>query len=319
MHALRSWVIQRGVMPLAAVGMLVGPAASATEDPTALKKFWESTQKFDNLLRRTDSREDVISLCDRYASLLKTMARPDAGNSRFLDDAIHREISRTNLVKAEWFESPGKFARVHLDPSWIKSGQYKEASADFRKVLGLKANHTASEFRPDLCKGFGVGSTICGKPWLCPLKEFVESVAEVKSLRANTSRVQVGMPGFPHSSFFYHSYDGDFTRKVGAAGGRFNRMYVVTDGWDQVVAVQFTCESPKAASYIKHGGIGIFNYVQFRRKGSSSAHVRYFTSSSGGTTKIHTLLVDGGGAKEINVLILPQPTLELVRFNLGQP
>src|SRR5207244_845183 len=45
------------------------------------------------------------------------------------------------------------------------------------------------------------------------------------------SRVPLATPGFPKNSLYYIGYDGAFE-------GRFNRLYLVTDAANQVVAIQ---------------------------------------------------------------------------------
>lgn len=52
------------------------------------------------------------------------------------------------------------------------------------------------------------------------------------------SKNPVGCPGFPKGSFFHYAYDGVFE-------GHFNKLYLVTDKADQVIAVQLVAETPK--------------------------------------------------------------------------
>jgi hypothetical protein len=84
------------------------------------------------------------------------------------------------------------------------------------------------------------------------------------------------------------------------------------DAWDQLVAVQFKSEVPRGAQSIKYGGSGRCNFVQFRRKGSSSARVRHEAGNSGTASELHTLLGDSSGLKEFNVLFWPLPTRQLI-------
>jgi hypothetical protein len=103
-------------------------------------------------------------------------------------------------------------------------------------------------------------------------------------------------------------------------GSDFKRMFVVTDGWDQVVAVQFTSEAPKNSRSYGNSGVAIFNYVQFRRKGSSTSQVSYSVDQGNGNgARIWTSLVDRSRTKEVNYLILPEPTLELIKYALAFP
>src|SRR5438046_10149755 len=53
-----------------------------------------------------------------------------------------------------------------------------------------------------------------------------------------SSRVPVATPGFPKNSMYYIGYDGAFE-------GHFNRLYLVTDIANKVVAIQLVDEHPK--------------------------------------------------------------------------
>ena len=224
-----------------------------------------------------------------------------------------------NSVKAEYLKDPNRFRRVRLDREWVQSNHYKEAAWDFRKVLGVGVYETPPVERPDFKPYFGLGTSLFSKPYLVDLKDFVAVFGGVSGLKAaKHARVLIGMPGFPKNSFYYHSYDGEFG-DFSHSGLDFNRMYVVTDNWDQVVAVQFTCEDPSYLPRLPHEGIGIFNFVQFRRKGTTSALVRFARGGDHGETVIRTTLEDSGGPKEMSILFLPAPTREMVSFALTTP
>ncbi len=55
------------------------------------------------------------------------------------------------------------------------------------------------------------------------------------------SKNKVVCPGFPKDSFFHYAFDGNFE-------GHFNKLYIVTDKADQVVAIQLVSETPKIDS-----------------------------------------------------------------------
>lgn len=302
---------------LFSVACLFAPVV-AEEDPHTIKNYWEALQKFDSELRERRTEEEVLRLCDQFGAYLEKMSASVASVSEFVPAAIKRELARLDLIKSEWLANPQKFARIQLDSEWVQAGEYKVATEDFRRVLGVKATSPPVEKRPELQEGFGEGAQVFGKPWLCPIGEFLCVFPKGEGIKPRNARVKVGMPGFPSHSLYYHSFDGDFNKEAGAAGGAFNRMYVVTDKWDRVVAVQFCCESPNSASRTKYRGISIFNFVQFRRKGSPKAQVGFETWKVGQMTKILTNLYDHGKVKEVNVLYLPEPTMELIRYNLSQ-
>jgi hypothetical protein len=235
-----------------------------------------------------------------------------------LHKIITNETKRLDSVKSGYLAEPGKFARIRLDYNWTDCRDFKEATADFRKVLGVKISKNPG-IRPEIEPGFGEGARILGKPFLCPIKDFLSDFTKVKGLKATNARVLVGMSGFPKRSFFYHTYAGDFTSYARASAGNFNLMHVVTDHWDQVVAVQFTSEAPKSTGYISDSGIGVFNYVQFRRLGKPSAWARYHPNRLNSSFELHTLMGDDGGLKEVNIMILPPPTKRLIEYALSIP
>lgn len=343
-------------LPFSLLGIFVvtsHQASAAEEDQVMTSRFFEASQKFDAALRDKKDVKEIEKLSDQYLAFLKKVVDPLPGGSPFLGETIQHEIQRLESVKAEYLTAQEKFARIRLDSDWTNCRQYKEATNDFRKVLEVDVADSSPTKRPDFAPDFGKGSTLLGKPFLCSLASFVDGLPEAQGLKSkNKSRVPVGMPGFPKSSFFYHSYDGDFTKYAGYYGShnesQFKRMYVVTDVWDQVVAVQFTSESPVRVEYIvryrsrlgsiqgssqESNTIGMFNFVQFRRKGSSSALVQYAVlgtrganaagafagGGSGGVLELHTLLRDDGGLKEVNILFLPHPTRLLIEYALSFP
>lgn len=291
---------------------------SSEEDPLTIKNYWNTLQKFDTELRKRTTQEDVVRLCDQFSSHLQKTLKSVGSESEFLASATDRELNRVKQIKDQWINDPQKFARIQLDTEWVQAGEFKEATNDFRRVLGVKIDSPSVTERPELQSGFGDGAQLFGKPWLCPIGEFLGAFSLGESIKPRNARVKVGMPGFPAHSLYYHSFDGSFNQEAGVSGGPFNRMYIVTDKWDRVFAVQFCSESPKSANRAKHSGISIFNFVQFRRKGSSNAHVDFQTDKAGESTKIITNLRDHGKIKEINVLYLPEPALKLVQFNLRQ-
>jgi hypothetical protein len=279
-------------------------------------KYFDARMLFDETLRKTTAQDHLETLCDNYARRLEQLKEALPDRKHYLDGIVSHEIKRLESVKSEYLSDPRKFARICLDRSWTDCRDYKEATADFRRVLGVKVRDNPG-IRPELDPDFGKGATVIGKPFLCPINDFVSSLKRAKGLKATSARVRVGMSGFPKNSFYYHSYDGDFTSYSPFAKCSFNRMYVVTDHWDQVVATQFTSESPKNAGYIADRGIGVFNYVQFRRLGKPSAWARYHSKSQENGFELHTLMGDGEGLKEINILILPAPTKRLISHALS--
>lgn len=309
----------RFLRPFAAMMVVFSAVSSGARagDPVLASRLFELTQTFDNALRSRKSQSDVDLLCRQYGERLGKMRDASPPPSPFITATLDREIRRVDEVRKGYLMDASRFARLRLDPNWRDCITYKEAAQDFRTVLGMGPTTVDAEKRPELEADFYKSTQILpGQPFLVPLEKFLGAFSSVNGFKVVKARVLVGMPGIPAKSFFYHSFDGDFSSHAGPFGV-FKRMYVVTDDWDQVVAVQFTSESPKGVESIKEGGIGIFNFVQFRRKGSSSAWVRFKTDLNSGTTRIATLMGDGSGLKEVNILYLPSPVRSLIEHALG--
>ena len=86
---------------------------------------------------------------------------------------------------------------------------------------------------------------------------------------------KMGCAGFPKDSFFHYAFSGQFE-------GHFNKLYIVTDKADQVVAIQLVAESPKVdqieAPY-KATDWHAYNFINSRTKGSPRIwvdHKSYF-------------------------------------------
>ena len=85
------------------------------------------------------------------------------------------------------------------------------------------------------------------------------------------SKNKVVCPGFPRDSFFHYAFDGNFE-------GHFNKLYIVTDKADQVVAIQLVSESPKtdpnAAPY-KATDWHTYNFVNSRTKATKRLWIEH--------------------------------------------
>ncbi|BCU79591.1 hypothetical protein [Luteolibacter sp. LG18] len=299
------------------------PPKSETELVT---RFLDSRGQFDRLLRTKKDQASIDTLCDQYGTALKGLGSSATAAPTFAP-LIEGESTRLAEVRKNFLQRPADYARISLDPGWADNKEYKTASEDLATVLRpVMAGVGTWKLPPHAQSDFGSGSTILSQPYLTALPTFVDAVPQLKGLKPAKARVPVGMPGFPKKSFYYHSYDGSFDFPVGMTGVTFNRLYIVTDPLDQVVALQYCCEAPPNHS-VRDMGIGIFNFVQFRRKGSTTARVEYETrpQKDGSALVITKLGVEerrgstSATCKEINVLELPKPTLQLIDYVLQQP
>ena len=98
------------------------------------------------------------------------------------------------------------------------------------------------------------------------------------------SRVSVATPGFPRNSTYYIGYDGAFE-------GRFNRLYLVTDIANRIIAVQLVDEHPNTSS----GGGGssgrswnTYNFLNARLRASNTMRVHANSKREGNAILIET-------------------------------
>ncbi len=98
------------------------------------------------------------------------------------------------------------------------------------------------------------------------------------------SRVPVATPGFPRNSIYYIGYDGAFE-------GRFNRLYMVTDRANRVVAVQLVDEHPNTSSG-SGGSSGrtwdTYNFLNGRLRASDIMRVHATSKRQGEAILIET-------------------------------
>lgn len=287
------------------------------EDRLLTNEYFEKRGLFDALLRMKTRQDQVQLLCSQFTRAVGKMDQERGETSPLLKKSMAYESQRLPLVSGGYLRNPALFARVRLSRDWMDADSHEKAVHDFRVVFGQNLQEVAGE-RPDLLPGFGERVEFFRKPYLCQIDEFTLQFRSLKGFRSRNTRTSIGVPGFPKMSFYYYAFDGDFTA-WGGPGGIFNRMMVITDSWDQVVGVQFTCEAPKEIIKGEDTGIGVYNFVQFRRKGTPSYRVIHQTETApGGGLKIVTMLKNGENRpKEINVLHLPKPTVMLLTYCLS--
>lgn len=112
------------------------------------------------------------------------------------------------------------------------------------------------------------------------LMPYAEAREKLNLLQKVVAKNRVGCPGFPRDSFFHYAFDGNFD-------GHFNKLYIVVDRADQVVAIQLVTESPKAdqvdAPY-KETVWHAYNFVNARTKASRRLwidHKPFFQNEQG--------------------------------------
>jgi hypothetical protein len=99
------------------------------------------------------------------------------------------------------------------------------------------------------------------------------------------SRVPVAVPGFPKNSMYYVGYDGAFE-------GHFNRLYLVTDIANKVVAIQLVDEHPKgrwkSAAALAAATWSTYNFINARMRASDTARVQAVSKRQGNIVVIDT-------------------------------
>ncbi len=175
------------------------------------------------------------------------------------------------------------------------------------------------------------------------LMPYVEARDQLHLIQKVVPKIKVVCPGFPKDSFFHYGFDGIFD-------GHFNKLYLVVDKADQVVAVQLVTEAPKAdlvdAPY-KETVWHCYNFVNARTKASRRLwidHKPFFQDERGwkeysakytygqpkgpvDVLRIDSLLMNpdlttsgsrGSNWKPLEAvrLYLPKPIMELILFNV---
>lgn len=332
MRCPKVWLI------ICSVVSVFGISAFSSENQQT-NQFFQARVKFDRLLETKEQQGEVELISDQYSASLERLHESLPEDSTYLRQCVQAEISRTAEIRAAYLKNRNRFRRVQLDYFWTENLTYKEAVADFRTVLGVAPTNSPPTDRPDLRGGFGDGVKLFGLPWLSHTDEYLERFKDEVKNRVG-SKLQISMPGFPKGSFFFYAFDGDFSafadldvsepRAGGTSArlspvriqdvGKFNRMYLVTDTRDQVVAIQFSSEAPsRAPTLMKNNEVGIFNFVLFRRKAITTAAF-YQTDEYNDFIKITSILkTTEGRLLEVNVFYIPKPTVELIKFVLLHP
>jgi hypothetical protein len=101
------------------------------------------------------------------------------------------------------------------------------------------------------------------------------------------SRVPMATPGFPKNSMYHIGYDGSFE-------GHFDRLYLVTDVANKVVAIQLVDEHPKgrwkSAAALAAATWSTYNFINARMRASDTARVQAVSKRQGNVIMIDTQL-----------------------------
>jgi len=222
---------------------------------------------------------DANSIRVKYMGELQTI--PIAA-TRFEDseppDAAPSEIPPIVPTKpaAAPSTTPGTQLQVSLQPGYDSRMQGGDIS--MRELQLLLSSHCSEGV--DLS---GAGTKIYnGVTYLMDSEQAATNLGLAHSV---PSRVPVAAPGFPKSSMYYVGYDGAFE-------GHFNRIYLVTDTANKVVAIQFVDEHPKgrwkSAAALAAATWSTYNFINARMRASDTARVQAVSKRQGNTIVIDT-------------------------------
>ena len=134
-----------------------------------------------------------------------------------------------------------------------------------------------------------------------------------RSAMAGKQRIET--VGIPLNSFYYYSYD------LKPARNQTNRLILITDLDDRVIAVQELIETPKTIRLSEHNKFrSVYNFIQMRRKGDPDYKIAYRGSINGAVSVLETELLDRSyKPREYTKLILPYDMARLFRFICKYP
>jgi hypothetical protein len=172
--------------------------------------------------------------------------------------------------------TPGTQLQVSLQPGYDSRMQGGDIS--MRELQLLLSPHSTEAV--DLS---GAGTKIYnGVTYLMDSEQAATILGLARSV---SSRVPVATPGFPKNSLYYIGYDGAFE-------GHFNRLYLVTDAVNKVVAIQLVDEHPKgrwkSAAALATATWSTYNFINARMRASDTVRVQAISKRQGNINLIET-------------------------------
>jgi hypothetical protein len=193
-------------------------------------------------------------------------------------DAVSSEIPPIVPTKptAAPSATPGPQLQVSLQPGYDSRMQGGDIS--MRELQLLLSLHCSEGV--DLS---GAGTKIYnGVTYLMDSEQAATILGLAHSL---PSRVPVAASGFPKNSIYYLGYDAAFE-------GHFNRLYLVTDTANKVVAIQLVDEHPKgrwkSAAALAAASWSTYNFINARMRASDAARVQAVAKRQGNIVVIDT-------------------------------
>ena len=200
----------------------------------------------------------VMLYCDIKVSAVSIVARQPVASNIKQPPASNGDTSTASVAGANPVAQKG----LQLDRSWDTPMQGGTATMnDLGRLLGAVA-------RPNIDLAPSSDTPLYQEiTYMMPARQAIES------LKLNVrlpSKVLVACAGLPRDSFYYYAFDGHFD-------GQYNRLYLVVDRADQVVAVELVDESPKKA--VSHGKADpswhTYDFVNARSKALNTLRVEH--------------------------------------------
>jgi len=172
--------------------------------------------------------------------------------------------------------TPGTQLQVSLQPGYDSRMQGGDIS--MRELQSLLSPHCSEGV--DLS---GVGTKIYNG--VTYLMDSAQAATVLSLAHSVSSRVPVATPGFPKNSMYYIGYDGAFE-------GNFNRLYLLTDTANKVVAIQLVDEDPKgrwkSAAALAAATWSTYNFINARMRASDTVRVQAISKRQGNVILIET-------------------------------
>ena len=182
---------------------------------------------------------------------------------------------RPSLPRAPPSSTPASALHISLVPGY--DCRMQGGDITIRKLQLLLSSHCSEAV--DLS---GAGNKLYNGATY--LMDSEQAAAALGLGHAVSSRAVVATPGFPKNSTYYIGYDGAFE-------GRFNRLYLVTDAANKLVAVQLVDEHPNSSAG-SSGSTGriwnTYNFLNGRMRASDAVRVTATSKRQGNAILLET-------------------------------
>ena len=196
-----------------------------------------------------------------------------------------------------------------------------ELAADWNEPVEAAGEPIKNDLKALLSDWGGPGVDLVADPSLYLFDRIyfsmkAQDASRVMRLKLSPRR-PVSCPGFPKNSFFYYTLQGNF-------GDNFSKLQLVTDGKDQIVALQLIDDRPPKGRWLEpqffQDTWQAYNFIEARTKPNIQWKIAHKVTMLDNMLKIDSeLAADSptaanqlGDAKERVILLLPQPIVNLI-------